>query len=248
MSISGISSSNFFQSLYGQNTQRAQFAQQFQQLGQDLQSGNLSQAQSDFATLTANSPFAQQAVQGAASPTTSINNAAAATTPSPNASPIAQAFTQLSQDLQAGNLTAAQSDYATIQQDFQQQAAAVGNHPHHHHHHASANSASNNQNLTASPTATTTGNTATSANPGGTPSATGTTATTGSTNSLDQTILQLSQALQTGNLATAQQSYTSLLQEFQQSGALGANNTTTPSLEGRLVSATSTTQLLNLTV
>src|SRR5579862_7563078 len=104
MSISGISSSNFFQSLYSQNTQRAQFAQQFQQLGQDLQSGNLSQAQTDFATLTANSPFAQQAVQAAASPTTS-NNAAAATTTSPNASPIAQAFTQLSQDLQAGNLT-----------------------------------------------------------------------------------------------------------------------------------------------
>lgn len=235
MSISGISSSNFFQSLYGQNTQRAQFAQQFQQLGQDLQSGNLSQAQSDFTTLTANSPFAQQAVQAAATTNT-------------NASPIAQAFTQLSQDLQAGNLTAAQSDYATIQQDFQQQAAAVGNHPHHHHHHGSANGASNTQNLTASPTATTAGATATSANPGGTPGA-GTTAATGSTNSLDQTILQLSQALQAGNLATAQQSYTSLLQEFQQSGVLGANNTSASnSLEGSLISATSTTQLLNLIV
>lgn len=244
MSISGISSSNFFQSLYGQNTQRARFAQQFQQLGQDLQSGNLSQAQSDFATLTANSPFAQQAVQAAASPTTSTTIANNTNT---NTSPIVKAFTQLSQDLQAGNLTAAQSDYATIQQDFQQQAAAVGNHPHHHHHHGFANGASNNQNLTASPTANTTGVTATSANPGGTAGA-GSTAATGSTNSLDQTILQLSQALQTGNLATAQQSYTSLLQEFQQSGALGANNTTTPSLEGRLVSATSTTQLLNLTV
>ena len=123
MSVSGLSGSSFFQSLYSQNSQpqsrRAQFAQEFQQLGQDLQSGNLSQAQADLTTLTANSPFAQSGQITATAE--SATNATAPATNTATTNPIAQAFTQLSQDLQAGNLTAAQSDYATIQQDFQQQ-------------------------------------------------------------------------------------------------------------------------------
>jgi hypothetical protein len=52
MSVSGISSTSFFgsstQSVLS-NTQK--FRKEFQQLGQDLQSGNISAAQSDFATL-----------------------------------------------------------------------------------------------------------------------------------------------------------------------------------------------------
>src|SRR5271156_4388665 len=43
-------------------------------------------------------------------------------------------FQQLGQDLQAGNLTQAQQDYATIQQDFQQQQQGAGQVHHHHHH------------------------------------------------------------------------------------------------------------------
>jgi hypothetical protein len=43
----------------------------------------------------------------------------------------------LSQHLQSGNLTGAQSDFATLQQDLQQAGGAQG-HPHHHHHHASS--------------------------------------------------------------------------------------------------------------
>jgi outer membrane protein assembly factor BamD (BamD/ComL family) len=105
MSTSGITSSMF--------SQIQQFQQEFQQLGQDLQSGNLSAAQSDFATLLKDAPQAS-------STSTSQSN-----------SPIAQAFNQLSQDLQAGNLSAAQQDYSTIQQDFQSQASQM--HPHHHH-------------------------------------------------------------------------------------------------------------------
>ncbi len=52
MSLSGISSSNLF-SYENQSVQNnmQQFQQEFQQLGQDLQSGNLSAAQSDFTTL-----------------------------------------------------------------------------------------------------------------------------------------------------------------------------------------------------
>jgi len=102
----------------GMFSQLQQFQQEFQQLGKDLASGNISAAQSDFATLQKDMP-----------PTSS----SASTAQSSN--PIAQAFSQLSQDLQAGNLSAAQQDYANLQQDFQSHA------PHwHHHHHKSGRS------------------------------------------------------------------------------------------------------------
>ena len=105
MSTSSISSSMF--------SQLQQFQQEFQQLGQDLNSGNLAGAQSDFAALQKDLP---QASSSASSAQTS--------------NPIAQAFNQLSQDLQAGNLSAAQQDYTNLEQDFQSQAS----HTHHHHH------------------------------------------------------------------------------------------------------------------
>jgi outer membrane protein assembly factor BamD (BamD/ComL family) len=91
-----------------------QFRQEFQQLGQDLQSGNLSAAQTDFAALQQVEP------QSISTSSAQSNN------------PIAQAFNQLSQDLKSGNLSAAQQDYATIQQDFQNQAGRV-HHGHHRH-------------------------------------------------------------------------------------------------------------------
>lgn len=100
MSISGIlSSSNQYQIGASNSLQ-----QNFQQLGQALQSGNLSSAQSDFATLQA--AFSQPA-------TTTGNTASAAST---TANPVNQAFSQLASDLQAGNLSAAQKDYSTVQQ------------------------------------------------------------------------------------------------------------------------------------
>ncbi len=92
---------------------------QFQQLGQDLTSGNLSGAQSDFATL------AQAFTQPSAVSTSSTAN------------PVTQAFQQLSTDLQSGNLSAAQKDYSTIQQDLQSHAA-------HHGHHMKAGGSSDN--------------------------------------------------------------------------------------------------------
>src|SRR5271157_3625832 len=113
MSVSGISSS----SLLNYNPQSVQnrmqqFQQEFQQLGQDLQSGNLSAAQADFATLQQLGPQTNS------------------TSSSQSSNPIAQEFNQLSQDLQSGNVSAAQKDYATIQQSFQTQASQT----HHHHH------------------------------------------------------------------------------------------------------------------
>jgi outer membrane protein assembly factor BamD (BamD/ComL family) len=106
-----------------------QIQKEFQQLGQDLQTGNLTQAQQDFATLSQNLPAAQS------STTASTAN---------NSNPIAQAFNALSQDLQTGNISAAQKDYATIQQDFQQQQQQQGtSQVHHHHHHGGGDQQSN---------------------------------------------------------------------------------------------------------
>ena len=97
MSISGILSSANQHQIGATNP----LQQQFQQLGQALQSGNLSSAQSDFATLQA--AFSQPA----------------ATTGNATSSPIKQAFNQLASDLQSGNLSAAQKDYSAVQQNFQ---------------------------------------------------------------------------------------------------------------------------------
>lgn len=98
-----------------------------------------------------------------------------------------QAFNQLSQDLQSGNVAGAQQDYSTIQQDFQKQAAQG-----HHHHHGGGGGDSNSS-------------------------------------AISQLLQQLGQALQSGNLSTAQQAYGTLQQDFQQyaqnSGSLTAAGT-----------------------
>ena len=111
MSLSGISTSSLF-SYANPNVQNKmqQFKQEFQQLGEDLQSGNLSAAQADFATLQQLGPQSNAVSSG------------------PSSNPLAQAFHQLSQDLQSGNLSAAQKDYATIQQDIQNHVAQMRHH------------------------------------------------------------------------------------------------------------------------
>lgn len=137
MSISGISGSSFFQANGPGNIQGKfqQFQKEFQQLGQDLQSGNLSQAQSDFAAMQQNSPA------GSSASTTD-------STFTSSSSSISQAFKQLSQDLQAGNLSAAQSDFSTIQQDLQQSGTqGTQGHHHHHHHQADASQGSSSNGL-----------------------------------------------------------------------------------------------------
>jgi len=117
MSVAGISSSLFDYSDQRVQNNRHQIHQEFQQLGQDLESGNLSAAQSDFATL-------QQLVpQNNSTTATQSNN------------PIAQAFQQLAQDLQSGNLSAAQQDYQKqASQAGSQASQSQATHGHHHHH------------------------------------------------------------------------------------------------------------------
>jgi outer membrane protein assembly factor BamD (BamD/ComL family) len=124
MSVSGIAS-NF----YGFNSQNVQnrmqqIQQEFQQLGSDLQSGNLSAAESDYTTLE------QLVPQNNTSSTSSLTS----TSSSQSSNPLEQAFSQLGQDLQSGNLSAAQQDYENIRQDMQSQTQQAQGHGHHHHH------------------------------------------------------------------------------------------------------------------
>ena len=117
MSVSGILSNSFLTSnAQAIHSRMLQFEQEFQQLGQDLQSGNVSAAQSDFSALQQSGPLA--------------NSTSSSTQ---NTNPLTQDFNQLAQDLQAGNVSAAQQDYAKVQQDLQNQASQF----HHHHHHFS---------------------------------------------------------------------------------------------------------------
>ena len=131
MGIFGIASGILGQigSAATSNPNKQQIKQGFQLLGQDLQSGNLYQAQSDFASLQQLIPGGQQ------------NTLLAPTSGPQSGNPLATAVSQLAQDLKSGNLSAAQSDFANVQQDLQQAGHQAGAaHSHHHRHHGSGES------------------------------------------------------------------------------------------------------------
>jgi hypothetical protein len=111
MSVTGLSGADFFQ-LSNPQISFQQKQNEFKQLGQDLQAGNLSQAQQDFATLTQNAPGGAQNGIGV----------------------LAQDFRTLGAALQSGNLSDAQQAFSTVQQDIQQVAAQDGGQGHHGHH------------------------------------------------------------------------------------------------------------------
>jgi len=102
MSTSGISASTLFNNLIPGYQCTRLIQQNFQQLGQDIQSGNVSAAQSAAHTFDFLLPQL----------TTDV--------PADSNSPLVPALKQLSQDLQAGNLSAAQQDYSTVEQYFQE--------------------------------------------------------------------------------------------------------------------------------
>jgi outer membrane protein assembly factor BamD (BamD/ComL family) len=109
MSVAGIASNLFDYAAQSLHNNRQQFQQEFKELGQDLQAGDLSAAQADFAMIQQLKPYSDAS--------------------SGSTNPIAQAFNQLSTDLKSGNLSAAQQDYSNMEQHFESRAA----HMHHHH-------------------------------------------------------------------------------------------------------------------
>jgi hypothetical protein len=102
MGYSKVYDSYLFNNIMPAYNCRTLVTQNFQKLAVDLQSGNLSAAQSDSALLNRLLPqFSTLA-------------------PAQSSSPLGQAINQLSQDLQGGNLSAAATDYSTIQQYFEE--------------------------------------------------------------------------------------------------------------------------------
>jgi len=130
MSVTGVSSSNLFSFDPQAGPPAAQkLKQEFQQLGSDLQAGNLSAAQADFATLQ------QSAPQNNTQSNTENGAQNGSTASGQNTNPLVKAFQQLATDLQSGNLSAAQADFSTLQQDVQSQVSQGGGHHGHHRHH-----------------------------------------------------------------------------------------------------------------
>lgn len=95
------------------NSQAQQFGQEFQQLGQDLQSGNLVAAQNDLSTLLQLGPQ-------------SGTNASVR-----SGDPLSQQFQRMSPALQASNLPPAQQNYPSILQGFESLTALFRAHHHH---------------------------------------------------------------------------------------------------------------------
>lgn len=116
MSVSGVFTSSLTNSAIAAQPRITN--SEFQQLGQDLASGNLSAAQSDFAILQ--QIFSRPA---SSSPSTSASTAA---------NPLGQDLRQLGSDLETNNLSAAQKDYTALQEDFQNLSALRHRHFHHH--------------------------------------------------------------------------------------------------------------------
>lgn len=156
MSIAGISSNLLLNSLSPKQASLQQFRGEFQPLGQDLQAGNLTAAQADYAQL-------QQIEQQKNSSTSQSN-----TTNS-----VSQPFNQLGKDLASGNVSSARDDFNDIMKAVQSSDSSV-----HHHHHGGGGSCSQ-------------------------------------TSSVQNDLNTLGQALQSGNLAAAQQAYTSVQTDLQ---------------------------------
>lgn len=133
MASIGMLGTAALEALFSRGTHQStdKFKQTFQQLGQDLQSGNLQQAEADLAklqpTFNPNQPTS----------TSASSNTTAASNPTTPTGTVSQDFNQLAQDLQSGNLNAAQSDYSTLQQDMQSSHHGL-RHMHAHMHNAGA--------------------------------------------------------------------------------------------------------------
>ena len=117
MSIAPVFSNSFVNTT-SQTTHNnlRQFQQEFQQLGSDLQSGNITAAQQDFAALGVSPATAAQVT-----------------------SPILHQFQQLGQALQSGNTSSAKQDYSKVKHDLQKVEHA---HNHHRPHLQGVNDAS----------------------------------------------------------------------------------------------------------
>ena len=107
--------------------------QDFQNLSSALTAGNLSDAQSAFATLQ--NDLTAQSSSSSPSTTTATDSAstASASATASNSDPLRQDFQSLSSALSSGNLADAQTAFAALQNDLATQSSGANGSLHHHH-------------------------------------------------------------------------------------------------------------------
>ena len=148
MSISSISSGTTMPQDF--QTIRQQQRQDFSQLAQALQDGDLTGAQKAYADL-------QSLQKGNQSGTNTNTNSGS------SQNPLQADFAALGQALSSGNLSQAQSDFTQLQADlknaYQNQAGIQGAGAHHgHHHHHAVSSSDSDSNTSGSSSSVTSPN------------------------------------------------------------------------------------------
>jgi hypothetical protein len=247
MSVSGLSLVGFiYQALQSSRTQGQNVQSEFQQLGKDLEAGNLTQAAADYTTLSQSLPAVLQAssnnprvpllnsvgqalqsgkLSAAQQAYTTFQQGAQQSAPAGQAQQgIQSAFNQLGQDLQAGNVTQAQADYTTLSQLLSNSTQNAGSSNPLAQAFSALGQALQSGNLSVAQTAYTTIQQDVQQLAGQTPhhhhhhwgGSAGANST--ATNSLTQDFSALRQALQSGTLSAAQSAYTTLQQDLQQFG------------------------------
>lgn len=207
MSVSNVGSAAGLSQLQWRSSVR-QARQDFEQLFQDMQSGDLSGAQQAYSAL-------QQLLPGSSTSSGTSTASADATAPSAasvaassttgtatgtgaTGNTIASDWSALGQALQSGNLSSAQSAFSQLEQDLQSSAQGAG-HRHHHHEVEQAQAVYSAMQI-------------------GNANSTAGTATGNSANPIASDISALKQALQSGDTTSAQNLLTQLQSDLQASG------------------------------
>ncbi|HEX8986472.1 MAG TPA: hypothetical protein VF816_00805 [Rhodocyclaceae bacterium] len=200
MSVSNISSTGLSQLNWRSSVRQAR--QDFEQLFQAMQAGDVSSAQQAYAGLQQLMPGAAStnatstSSTGSTDSTASTTSSTGSTAASTGSAAIASDWSALGQALQSGNLSSAQSAFSQLEQDLQAKAQGAG-HRHHHREVAQAQALYSAMQI---------GNAA------------GATGTAGSGNAVSSDIGALRQALQSGDTAAAQKLLTQLQNDLQNSG------------------------------
>ena len=135
MTISSISLNSDYSPSYSINSSdglKQQRQQDFKSIANALQSGDLSTAQSAFASLLQTFPNSSSPVNNL----TQNATAASATGSGNSANSVSSDLSALGQAIQSGDLTGAQNDFSKLMRDMQ---SIGGGHHHHHHYKTSAN-------------------------------------------------------------------------------------------------------------
>lgn len=210
MSVSSIGSTTGISQQQWRSSVR-QARQDFDQLFQAMQSGDLSGAQQAYSALQQLQPNSNSTSSTTTAASTSTDSTASATSAAASATDaaatsstatagntIASDWSALGQALQSGSLSSAQSAFSQLEQDLQSSAQAQG--AGHHHHHHEVDQAQGVYSAMQTTNAT---------NAAGTGS---------STNSVASDISALKQALQSGDTTSAQNLLTQLQNDLQASG------------------------------